>query len=459
MDDLYHYGFSASEATVRGFTAVNARKRSSTPQTSDTIGPSSKRQALDESFDTGDFVDDHICPGLYDSSFTVPGNPAPAEDALSQTDLNWTSSSFLSYLETPETPQSVLFQSADTTKDASEYAELLWMSQFVDLDQGSDSGFVLSNDGGAGSPSLSSPQAEKPPCDSGPGHSEETAPVEDDYSLDGSDEMEMAQMMDALVEKAAPPSEAPNTDGDSKSADGQEPHTPQEPVHRSDRTDPGDIAAEPDLLDEDVDWDLVTASMGNSTTTPAVTCDAEPTTPAAALSPYSTPIVRHPFPANIRDRSVVVGLSTTVLMRTCFRVGELLNTYAKCAREKQDVVMELFARVTYSCRESAARTQHFQLRDLYTDRQPFLSGVFKDWKSGGSIDEQTKALTGHGGKDKLCRCVCKMADDKKTATGRSAQILSIRETTWDEIHEALRILSRDAGSENGVREDVASSAT
>ncbi|KAF6814207.1 hypothetical protein CMUS01_12695 [Colletotrichum musicola] len=199
--------------------------------------------------------------------------------------------------------------------------------------------------------------------------------------------------------------------------------------------------------------------MSKSTPTPAVTCDAEPTTSATTLSPNSTPIVRPPFPACIRDRSVVVGLSTTVLMRTCFRVGELLNTHAKCAREKQDVVMELFARVAYSSRESAAKTQHFQLRDLYTDHQPFLSGVFKDWKSGSSIDEETKALTGHGGKDKLCRCVCKMTDDKKTATGRSAQILSIRETTWDEVHEALRIVSRDAGSENGARDDMTSSAT
>ncbi|KAF6834869.1 hypothetical protein CMUS01_05990, partial [Colletotrichum musicola] len=243
MDVLDDYGSSASEGTVHGFTAVNARKRSSTLQTSDTISPSSKRQALDESFDVEDFLGDHICHGPYDSCFTVPGNPDPVEDVRSQTDLNWTPSSFLSYLEMPETPQSVLLQSADTTKDAFEYAELLWMSQFVDLDQGSDTGFVPSDDRGAGSPSLSTPQTDKPPCNSGPTCSEETAPDEDDYSLDDSDEMEMAQMMDILVEKAAPPSEAPNMDEDSKPEDGQESHIPQEPDHRSDRTDPGDTAA------------------------------------------------------------------------------------------------------------------------------------------------------------------------------------------------------------------------
>lgn len=334
------------------------------------------------------------------------------------------------------------------------------MSEFVNLDQGSDQGFVQSNNYfGDGSPTLSSLQVDKSLCNSGPVCSEQTAQAEDDYSLSGADEMEMAQVMDALFEQTDAPTDTPDMNQDSTSEDDKKSRRQNPPDHGSDQTDLGDVAAEPDLLDEDVDWDLVTASISESALTPAVLCDAEPVRPAATLSPKSTPIVRPPFPASIRDRSVVVGLSTTVSMRTCFRVGELFNTHAKCAREKQDVVLELFARVTYSSRESVARTQHFQMRDLYTDRQPFLSGVFKDWKSGGYIDDQTKALIGHGGKDKLCRCLCKLVDDMKTATSRSAQILSIRETTWDEVHEVLRVASRDAGSENNVRNEVTSSAS
>ncbi|GJD02180.1 hypothetical protein ColKHC_11005 [Colletotrichum higginsianum] len=65
------------------------------------------------------------------------------------------------------------------------------------------------------------------------------------------------------------------------------------------------------------------------------------------------------------------------MMRICFRIGEMLNAFTKCARERQDVVLELFARVNYSSRELSARVQHFQLRDLFTDRQPFLGGTLK----------------------------------------------------------------------------------
>ncbi|TIC97487.1 hypothetical protein CH35J_006617 [Colletotrichum higginsianum] len=204
----------------------------------------------------------------------------------------------------------------------------------------------------------------------------------DMYSLGGIDEDEMNQLLaTAAVAKAAqvPPSSVVHKmDQDSRSAESFD----SQLQFSSPATSPGGTSksefSEPDLLDEDVDWNLVTACADEaapSSRTKSLGEDSRPQTTSAPSDP--APFVRPSFPVKVRDRSVVVGLSSATMMRTCFRIGEMLNAFAKCAREKQDVVLELFARVNYSSRELSARVQHFQLRDLFTDRQPFLGGTLK----------------------------------------------------------------------------------
>ncbi|OBR03478.1 Sequence orphan [Colletotrichum higginsianum IMI 349063] len=109
------------------------------------------------------------------------------------------------------------------------------------------------------------------------------------------------------------------------------------------------------------------------------------------------------------------------MMRICFRIGEMLNAFTKCARERQDVVLELFAR--------------------------WLGSVVDGHSS--VVDGHSSAFLGPSGKNKLCRCVCRLSYDSKAAIGRTASILSIRETDWDEIQWALRMVARDAASDGG----------
>ncbi|KAK1579167.1 uncharacterized protein LY79DRAFT_523132 [Colletotrichum navitas] len=272
----------------------------------------------------------------------------------------------------------------------------------------------------------------------------------DEYSIGDSDEEDMAMLLapaDGSPSKLSPSNFAPTIDQGPRSIGSFDLklHSSSSDVSRDEASKIN--FSEPDLLDEDIDWDTITACEKDAIWSPETGMPVDGASMQQASSPSSpTPIIRPPVPPKMRDRSVVVGLSSTTMMRTCFRIGELLNAHAKCTREKQDVVLELFARVRCSTRETTTRVQHFNLRDLFTDRQPFLSGTFKDWKLNSSLDHDSRSFLGPSGEKKLCRCVCKLSNATDTAIGRSAMILSIRETTWDEIFWALRIVARDAPS-------------
>ncbi|GKT94292.1 hypothetical protein Ct61P_12142 [Colletotrichum tofieldiae] len=272
---------------------------------------------------------------------------------------------------------------------------------------------------------------------------------EDNYSLEDSDEEEMAQLLvavDGSPAQAPPSSVIRKMDQDSRAAESFDSKLQFSSPDASHCDASKHAFSEPDLLDEDVDWDLVTACAKEATSSPRDKSHIE----AARTHTTNAPSVPAPI---MRDRSVVVGLSSATVMRTCFRIGELLNTHAKCTREKQDVVLELFAKVNYSNRETSAKVQHFQLRDLFTDKQPFLSGAFRGWKHNSPIDHHTRAFLGPSAEKKLCRCVCRLSENKKAAIGRSATILSIRETTWDEVQWALRLVARDAAPGSGDHDE------
>ncbi|TKW56824.1 hypothetical protein CTA1_6351 [Colletotrichum tanaceti] len=204
----------------------------------------------------------------------------------------------------------------------------------------------------------------------------------DMYSLGDIDEEEMTQLLataaEATTSQVPPSSVMHRIDQDLRAAESFD----SQLQFSSPATSPGGTSkvecSEPDLLDEDVDWNLVTACANEaapSSRTQSLGEDSHPQPTSAPSDP--APFVRPSFPVKVRDRSVVAGISSATMMRTCFRIGEMLNAFAQCSREKQDVVLELFARVNYSSRELLARVQHFQLRDLFTDGQPFLGGTLK----------------------------------------------------------------------------------
>ncbi|KAK5014633.1 hypothetical protein LTR60_003260, partial [Cryomyces antarcticus] len=92
------------------------------------------------------------------------------------------------------------------------------------------------------------------------------------------------------------------------------------------------------------------------------------------------PIVRPPFPTQIKDKSPIIGLSANTILRTCFRLGEAINVGRQAIRTGRDVVIELYARVVSSSREGNSLKQDFVFADLFSERSPELNGVYDLWK-------------------------------------------------------------------------------
>ncbi|KAI1768573.1 hypothetical protein GGR53DRAFT_477479 [Hypoxylon sp. FL1150] len=215
-----------------------------------------------------------------------------------------------------------------------------------------------------------------------------------------------------------------------------------------------------DLLDDEVDWNMVYA-LANQIPKRVSTDDSQLTrrpfsveqVPCAAtpirhnssgeddipLKPFSRPS----FPEKVRDRPVVPGLSSNAMLRTCFRIGEMINQAVHCLTHQQEVVFELFARVTYSSRESLAKRQHFQFGDLFKDQQPYPGGTLTNWRAGSPIDRQSETFLDEVSKRKLCRCLCKPKRDRANEVGFTLTVLSIREADWAQIEWAKRVVCGD----------------
>ena len=152
------------------------------------------------------------------------------------------------------------------------------------------------------------------------------------------------------------------------------------------------------------------------------------------------PFARPAFPVAVRDRSPIVGLSRTTHLRLCFRIGEALNAGCAGARHNLDVIVELYARVNYSERDSDGIKQHFQFADLFTsERPPFLNGSFSVWKGIELWDYDSKAFLGNRGIGKIARIIGRIRRDEKTKSWKLV-ILSIWKATWDDVEYAKGIV-------------------
>ncbi|KAK1759480.1 hypothetical protein QBC47DRAFT_372079 [Echria macrotheca] len=227
-----------------------------------------------------------------------------------------------------------------------------------------------------------------------------------------------------------------------------------------------------DLLDEDVDWDEVMDNVlepvapedsiisSHKPPAPVPLPATEPLTQTDRPLPRPPqPFVRPKFPDPVRDKSPIAGISHTSILRICFRIGELLNEGKRASLASQDVVFELFARVSYSSRESNTQTttttypriQHFQFIDLYKDQLPYPTGKLTGWKTDSQTDCQSRVFLSPSGsagrrkkgEAKLCRCVCRLKKDKKAELGWALEVLTIRETDWEEIELTKRAVCRE----------------
>jgi hypothetical protein len=144
------------------------------------------------------------------------------------------------------------------------------------------------------------------------------------------------------------------------------------------------------------------------------------------------PFARPDFPSLVPDRCPVIGVSAQAFLRTCFRIGEMFKEGARRNALGQDVVIELFARVTFSSRDAGTTTQHFQFADLWHDRPPFPNGVLMNYRATGLAESESKVFIETDG-EKMARCLGRLKRDTKSNIGWLLHIINIRTTDWEEI--------------------------
>jgi len=153
-------------------------------------------------------------------------------------------------------------------------------------------------------------------------------------------------------------------------------------------------------------------------------------------------MVRTPFPSPILDRSPLFGVSGKSTLRTCFRVGEALNTGCQAVRTNKTAVLELYARVTASHREpKPSRKQHFVIHDMYHDNPPHLNGTFELWDQSALWELDSRPFLSAGIEGVLCRMIARM---KRDGTKWRLEILSIWEVDWDDVEHVASIYAKQS---------------
>ena len=152
------------------------------------------------------------------------------------------------------------------------------------------------------------------------------------------------------------------------------------------------------------------------------------------------PFARPAFPKPIRDRSPILGLTNRAVLRTCFRIGEALNAAAVASRTNTDAVIELYARIIHSERETdKGFKQFFQFGDLFTANPPYLNATYSLWKGVGLWDMDSKVFLGEEGRGKMARALGRI---KKREQGGGCEmvVLSIWEVDWEDVGIAKGIV-------------------
>ena len=160
-----------------------------------------------------------------------------------------------------------------------------------------------------------------------------------------------------------------------------------------------------------------------------VTLTTRLVTATGAMDPVEarSPIVRSPFPDSVRDRSPIIGLSSSMLLRTCFRIGEAINQSCQASKSGKHVTIELYARVLNSDRTDTK--QHFTFCDLFHAKPPYIKAVYDAviWKSVQLFEYDGRRLLQEG---RTCRCIGTMKRDGKAWV---MTVLNIWEATWEDI--------------------------
>ncbi|KAL9589071.1 MAG: hypothetical protein Q9203_002136 [Teloschistes exilis] len=145
------------------------------------------------------------------------------------------------------------------------------------------------------------------------------------------------------------------------------------------------------------------------------------------------PFVRPPFPPGVRDRSPVIGITSSIRLRTCFRIGEAIRSCTNAFNTGQDVIIELYARVTSSERLPGSVKQTFSFADIFSPAKgPYLSGTYNLWKGNGLWDADSKVFLGKAGQGKFARVLGKI-EREEIGSGLQMEVLSIWVANWEDV--------------------------
>ncbi|KAK5724283.1 hypothetical protein LTR15_004327 [Elasticomyces elasticus] len=151
-------------------------------------------------------------------------------------------------------------------------------------------------------------------------------------------------------------------------------------------------------------------------------------------------IVRTPFPECVLDRSPIFGATNATVLRVCFRIGEALNAGSLAVRNNKHVLLELYARVTESCREEKpGRHQHFVFHDLYHDKPPYLAGTYDLWDQSRLWELDSRVFLSSNAGGTVCRAIARM---KRDGMKWKLEVLSIWEASWEDVEHVAGIYSK-----------------
>ncbi|KAG0644782.1 hypothetical protein HOY80DRAFT_938546 [Tuber brumale] len=157
-------------------------------------------------------------------------------------------------------------------------------------------------------------------------------------------------------------------------------------------------------------------------------------TPAWPLYPdingITEPIERPPFPADVRERSPIHGLSADRTVKTCFHIKDAVEvaTLVAKAKMKGDVLVELFAKVLQNRTMDGGTRQKFQFCDIFLVGPPLLPGEYAVPKRCGPWDTKSRVFMGTA----MVRLVGRM---KKRNSAREwmLKIENIRDADWGDV--------------------------
>ena len=151
------------------------------------------------------------------------------------------------------------------------------------------------------------------------------------------------------------------------------------------------------------------------------------------------PFARPGFPSKVLDRSPIAGISSNIILRTCFRIGEALREGALCERLGQDAVIELFAHVVDSSQDITPTKLYFEFADLFHDRPPFIRGTLENNKISSLQETESRMLLGVNDPASMVRCLGRLKRIITGPPGWMLYIINIRPSDWEEVRWTRKI--------------------